>query len=193
VLTKIGRDEFWGIREYRDGDNPRHIHWRSSARLGKRLVKEYHRQESQNVCILLDAHVPPGSPELAARFEDAVSFSATLARQLLDQDHRVSFAAYGQELVKLSTDGGTRQARRILTALAEIQPSRDREFPSLVGELDPRETANAFVIAVMLDGSRERAARGNLQRHPRSQVRLVSVDGDAFRMLFEPPRAEGSP
>src|SRR5205085_10343344 len=29
-----GNDEFYGVREYRAGDNVRVIHWRSSARLG---------------------------------------------------------------------------------------------------------------------------------------------------------------
>jgi uncharacterized protein (DUF58 family) len=191
VLTKIGRDEFWGIREYRDGDNPRHIHWRSSARFRKRLVREYHREESQNVCILLDAHVPDDAPELAERFESAVSFTATMAEELLDQDYQLSLAAYGQGLVKLTTDRGPRQTRRILTALAEIQPSRDKDLKDLVKELDPRLIADAFIVAVMLDGARERAARANLQRQRGNQLRVISVDAPAFRFFFEPPPAEG--
>jgi uncharacterized protein (DUF58 family) len=189
VLAKLGRDEFWGIRDYRDGDNPRHIHWRSSARFRKRLVKEYHREESQNVCILLDAHVPEDAPELAERFEQAVSFAATLARQLLQQDYQVSFAAYGQDLVKVTTERGPRQTRRILSALAEIQPSRDKAFQDLVKELDPRLIGDTFVVAVMLDGIRERAARAQLYRQRGAPLRTVSVDSPAFRLLYEPPPA----
>ena len=187
VLSKTGHDEFWGIREYREGDNPRLIHWRTSARLGKRLVKEYHRHESQNVCILLDAHVPEDRPDLAQRFESAVSFAATLARQLLEQDYRVSLAAYGQDLVRLATDGGQRQARRILTALAEIQASPDRDFDALIRELDRRVMADTFVVAVLLDDSRERVARAGLQRGRGGRIRLVSVGSPTFRALFDDP------
>jgi uncharacterized protein (DUF58 family) len=187
VLAKVGHDEFWGIREYRDGDNPRLIHWRSSARLGKRLVKELHREESQNVCILLDAHVPSDSPELRSRFERAVSFAATLSKRLIEQDYGVSFAAYGQSLVKLATERGHRQARQILTALAEIEPSATRDFEAMLDELDPRVTADTFVVALVLDAARERAARACLQRSGNNRIRLISVDGPAFRVLFEPP------
>lgn len=190
VLSKVGQDEFWGVREYREGDNPRLIHWRSSARLGKRLVKEYHRQESQNVCILLDAYVPPEKPELLERFESAISFAATLAKHLLDQDYRVSFATYGQELVKLTTEGGQRQARRILTALAELEPSTENDFERLVNELDPRQTSDSYVAAVLLDAARERAARAMLLRHRSNQVRLFSADSPTLGLLFVRPTTE---
>jgi len=192
VLSKLGHDEFWGVREYREGDNPRLIHWRTSARLGKRHVKEYHREESQNVCILLDTHVPDDRPELAEHFEDAVSFAATLAKQLLDQDYRVSFAACGEELIRLATDGGQRQARRILTALAEIEPSAKNDFETLVAELDPRGMADAFVVAVMLETAREQTAWNRLQRSHGNRIRIVSVDSPTFPLLFQTPNAEGT-
>ncbi len=187
VLAKAGRDEFWGIREFREGDNPRHIHWRSTARLGKRLVKEFHREETQNICILLDAHSPEETDEMRRRFERAVSFAGTLSRDLIGQEYGLSFAAHGQSLVKLPTDRGVRQGRRVLTALAEIQPSPDVSFEAMVGALEARLTAGAFVVAVMLDSSRERAARARLQRSWNNRLRVISVDTPGFGSLFEPP------
>ncbi len=188
VLAKAGHDEFWGIREYRDGDNPRHIHWRSTARLGKRLVMEFHREESQNVCLLLDAHAPADEPELLERFERAVSFVATLSRDLLAQDYGVSFAAHGQSMVRLATERGTRQSRQVLTALAEIEPSADVDFEAMLREVEPRLTADATIVAVLLDASRERAVRAMLARSRNTRLRLISVDGPAFGILFEPPK-----
>jgi uncharacterized protein (DUF58 family) len=190
VLAKSGRDEFWGIREYREGDNPRHIHWRSAARLGKRMVKEYHREESQNVCLLLDAHVPPDRPELRERFERAVSFVATLSRDLVAQDFGVSFAAYGQSMVKLATGRGQRQGRQVLTALAEIEASPDRDFEAMLRELDPRVIGDAYIVAIVLDGARERAARIHLARARNHRLRVISVDSPAFGVLFKPPEGE---
>ena len=35
-----GNDEFYGVREYRAGDNIRSIHWRSTARRGNFMIKE---------------------------------------------------------------------------------------------------------------------------------------------------------
>ena len=47
-------DEFHGIREYRSGDNPRAIHWRSSARHGHFMVKEHEQHREADLIVLLD-------------------------------------------------------------------------------------------------------------------------------------------
>ena len=88
----------------------------------------------------------------------------------------------------LPTDHGTRQSRQVLTALAEIEPSPDVNFEAMLREIEPRLTADATVVAVMLDASRERAARALLSRSRHSRVRLISIDAPAFRVLFEPPK-----
>ncbi len=75
--------EFHSLREYKHGDNPRHIHWPTSARLRRLFVREFERQEMHSVLMLLDASVPPGPKEQVQarteRLERAISFTATLA------------------------------------------------------------------------------------------------------------------
>ena len=44
--TGLFDDEFLRIREYRSGDNPRAIHWRSTAKRGDLMVRE-HQQNRQ--------------------------------------------------------------------------------------------------------------------------------------------------
>ena len=42
MASNIGQsEEFVSLREYRRGDPPRHIHWRSWAKAGKPIVKEF--------------------------------------------------------------------------------------------------------------------------------------------------------
>jgi uncharacterized protein (DUF58 family) len=149
---------------------------------------EFHREESQNVCLLLDAHAPADRADLRERFERAVSFAATLSRDLLAQDFGVSFAAHGQSMVQLATDRGVRQSRQVLTALAEIEPSPDVDFEAMLREIETRLTADATIIAVLLDASRERAVRAWLTRSRNTRLRLISVDSPSFGILFEPPK-----
>ncbi|HSS61640.1 MAG TPA: DUF58 domain-containing protein [Candidatus Limnocylindrales bacterium] len=51
-------NELFGIREYRPGDSLRRIHWRSSARRGELVVREYEPPGVQTVGIVLDPSPP---------------------------------------------------------------------------------------------------------------------------------------
>ena len=48
--------DFFGVREYNHADGMRYIHWRSSAKFGKFMVKEFERNAVMSVAVLLDAH-----------------------------------------------------------------------------------------------------------------------------------------
>lgn len=72
-------DEFHRIREYRSDDNPRAIHWRSTARQGELMVREFHQTRQANSVVLLDLAEVEGW-ERNSR-ELAISFAATLCLQ----------------------------------------------------------------------------------------------------------------
>ncbi len=50
--------DFYGIREYRPGDSPRLIHWRTTARVGEPMVREFEEPPQQHVTIILEAWLP---------------------------------------------------------------------------------------------------------------------------------------
>jgi len=49
-----GDGEFYGLRDYRHGDPVRHVHWRTSAKRDKLVIRQFEREESQAIAILLD-------------------------------------------------------------------------------------------------------------------------------------------
>jgi uncharacterized protein (DUF58 family) len=55
--------ELFGVREYRPGDSLRRIHWRSSARHGELVVREYEPPGVQTLGIFCDPN--PAGPEVA--------------------------------------------------------------------------------------------------------------------------------
>ncbi|MBI1880800.1 MAG: DUF58 domain-containing protein, partial [Chloroflexi bacterium] len=77
--TRFGRgDQVIGTREYRTGDSLRQIHWRSTARTGQLVVKEFSDDEQQAFTVVLDlqADISIGQGKFSA-FETAIRLAAT--------------------------------------------------------------------------------------------------------------------
>jgi len=116
-FTPSRQGEFRGLRAYREGDDPRDIHWRSSARRGITLVREKEDEQAREATVILD-----NGPEAAAdeaAFERAVSEAAGICVELAHRGFSVGLAVRGGE-VRAQTGGA--QTERILRALAVIAP-----------------------------------------------------------------------
>jgi uncharacterized protein (DUF58 family) len=110
--------DFFGLRDFRPGDDPRDIHWRTSARKGTPFVRENEDDEGSEARVVLD-NAPGASPEA---FETAVSEAASYALALLGRGYRVSLLLRG---ATLAADTGPAQATRILRTLALVEPAAD--------------------------------------------------------------------
>jgi uncharacterized protein (DUF58 family) len=59
IADRLGRrGEFFGLRERRPGDDRRDVHWKSSARSGRLLVREYEDELARRVVIAVDNALP---------------------------------------------------------------------------------------------------------------------------------------
>ena len=76
-------DEFAGLREYRRGDDRRHIHWKSLARTGELFVKEFALQDPRRFTVALDLR-RQGLRVPEKEVEDAVSAAASVLTHLGD-------------------------------------------------------------------------------------------------------------
>jgi uncharacterized protein (DUF58 family) len=134
------RGDFYGLREFRAGDDPRDIHWRASARRGRLFLRESEDESSRTLTVVLEDGdpAPPAAADPAtgadaldphaphAAFEAAVSLAASLAVQLLRRGYHVGLSAGG---VLLAPSGGGGTAGHILEALALVQPGTARPLP----------------------------------------------------------------
>ena len=83
-------DEFHHLRNFRSGDSPREVHWRTSARMNELMVQEFHQSRDQGLLVLLDLWQPsrPSDADIE-RVELAVSFTATICMEHLRQTRGV--------------------------------------------------------------------------------------------------------
>jgi uncharacterized protein (DUF58 family) len=67
TADRLGRrGEFFGLREHRAGDDRRDVHWKSSARSGRLLVREYEDELARRLVIAVDNAVPADVREAVA-------------------------------------------------------------------------------------------------------------------------------
>jgi hypothetical protein len=77
-------DEFDCIREFRSDDNPRSIHWRSTARRGQLMVREFQQHRQADSLVILDL------PELADWSTEASEMAISLAATVCIEQTRSS-------------------------------------------------------------------------------------------------------
>jgi len=77
LAQRLGPGDFHSLRDYVDGDEPRTIHWRASARSEQLKVRQHSVEGLRRCLVLLDQHVPPGA-EGDEAFERAVTAAASI-------------------------------------------------------------------------------------------------------------------
>lgn len=108
--------DLYNLREYRWGDDPRLIHWKSTAKSGAVMVRELEAEAALRVRLVLEGPPPNADPE---HLEADISRVASLASHLLDQGSRVEIVGAG---VFVPLGEGPAHRRRILEALALYDP-----------------------------------------------------------------------
>jgi uncharacterized protein (DUF58 family) len=117
--------EFHGLRDWQRGDSRRWIHWRSSARRGEIVVREFEQQEHHDLAIVLDLAVvgAPKSRQIEI-VERAVSIAATLvAAACAEPAARVILAIAAEREVFLHGGSSAKLRAEMFAALAETEAS----------------------------------------------------------------------
>jgi len=151
--------EFVGNREYREGDPLRKIDWRSSARLGRPVVREYQEEYFSRIALVLDTFLGKRPrPRERARLEAAISTLASVAEHFSRSEEVVDILAAGPDLYEVSTGRSLGYLDNVLEVLACLEPSPAPPFESIGPALFERLERLTTVVAVMLEWDEAREA-----------------------------------
>jgi uncharacterized protein (DUF58 family) len=168
------------IREYRQGDDLRKVHWRSSAKTGVMMVRHEERPWQGHTCVLVDtrgaahsASTPAASDAReTSSLEWAVSFAASVTNHLLRAGRETTLVA-GTTLIRPSGHHDT----VVDDELAMLQPSSDRD---LLKTVDAARAAgrDSAIVAVLgaLDVTSIHAVSDLRPRGSRSAAYAVVLD-----------------
>jgi uncharacterized protein (DUF58 family) len=119
---------FHAIREYVAGDSQKHIHWRSTAKTGKLMVRQYEESRRSRIALVLGLN-DEEEYDSDDEFEMAVSALASLGAQGIrdGRDVLVSASAEIPEIVRREVQSirtlPTITAKAMLDAAAQIEMS----------------------------------------------------------------------
>jgi len=117
--------EFESLREYMEGDDPRKIHWKASARLDHPIVQEFQPEKNQIVMILLDAGRLMGAfSEGKNKFDHALEATIQLVQTALSGGDQAGILAFSDRVISFVPPKRTRdQLQIIMEGTLPLRPS----------------------------------------------------------------------
>ncbi len=145
--------EFLSLRDYKPGDPLRAIHWRSFAKLGRPVVKEFQDEFFVRQGLVLDTYLDGQSP---AEFEAAVSVAASLAMRTPQRDALLDLMFVGTQAYRVTIGRGLGQVENMLEILACVEPHRGGTFQQLTDLVARHGNETSALICVLLTWDKQR-------------------------------------
>lgn len=121
-------EEFVALRDYRHGDPLRHIHWRTWARAGKPVVKEFQDEFFVRHALVLDTFMEDPYAEV---FEEAVSVAASFVCTIQTQESLLDLLFVGPQSYVLTAGRSLAHADQMLEILASVRTCPEKQFVAL--------------------------------------------------------------
>ena len=190
-----------GVREYTTRDPLNRIHWLSTARRGRLIVKEFELDPLADVWIFLDgasnvqSALPQPQQDLYAKDfwnysgkvplppsteEYGVCIAASLVRDYLRRGRAVGLACAGQHLSLISPDRGGRQLGKILEALALTHAVGDLPLRGLIETQVKHMVRGSTVVLITSSTSREVALIADFLLQRGLKPIAVLIDAESF-------------
>ncbi|HUS81325.1 MAG TPA: DUF58 domain-containing protein [Armatimonadota bacterium] len=149
--------ELYGTRQYVPGDDLRRVDWKSTARRGALIVREYERAEATDCVILLDLQARPHAGQgNDSTLERGVKVAASLSAYMLARGSGVGLVAAGADDWSRPPSADPRQRIELLDALARVQA--DGERPLAAQFASHRQMLPAGGLIAVVSPTREVAA-----------------------------------
>lgn len=169
------------VREYAAGDSISRIHWLTTARTGRLMVKQFDQGSSSHLWVVFDQHADAQAGEGE---ESTDEYGATIAASVIDRYGKaflpVGYSAHGSESLVSPPDQSSVHRESVMRHIAASLPVGDTPLINVLGDLE-REFSQATSLVVITasgDGEWVEALSG-LQRRG-VKVSTVMMDRASF-------------
>ena len=178
LIALHGEDDVT-IREYRDGDDLRRIHWPATARTGDLMVRQEDRPAQRRAVVMIDprpsAH---GGTGATSSFEWAVTAAASVAVHLCESGYAVHLVC--AETVESSRAAETMTVDEILDVLAVASMRDDTGEDEILRAAQALAAAGGFLVAIAGPSGRDVTSRVASLRQPGTTGLALVLDARSF-------------
>lgn len=168
-----GQDEFFGLREYRPGDNPRWIHWKRSAIRNVPVIREMAKPLPEELWIIVDTYWEDLSDIGFACREKMLRLAATLVDHAFSQGYQIGLVLEEDGKTRTIPAGNERGHRTAcLDALAAVGNNTRRKLDRTLGQINRNTFRHAQVIAL---SPQPESLPGNMLGMLRGRCRHLTV------------------
>ena len=154
MASSVGDSEgFVSLRDYRPGDPLRRIHWKSWARAGKPVVKEYQEEFFVRHALVLDTFLTAERGEV---FEEAISVATSFVCTIQTQESLLDLMFVGPEAYCLTAGRGLGLTEQLLETLACVRACTDKPFRGLHQLVTERCASLSGCICILLAWDEDR-------------------------------------
>jgi len=168
-------EEFFGLRDYRPGDALQRMHWKSFARAGKPIVKEFHSEFFERHALALDTAFTDAGEQA---FEEAVSVAASFVYTLDTQECLLDMLFVGEEAHVYTAGRGLLRTEHLLEVLAGVRMCEGDALARLEAAVLERRGGLASCILVLAGWDEARRALLESLRRAGLQVLALAVVAD---------------
>ena len=184
LLRRQSGFELHGVREYEQGESLRRVHWRSTARRGRLMVKELEDAPRDEIAVLLDAD---RASVVGASFDTQVRVAGSILEAHVRHSRRAVLVVNSEARDVQQVHSPAADWRRALELLAAVEATGEAPLARLLAEED--SPAGRALELVVVTARLEQALADRLVQRSlaRRKVSLVYVDPASFNGGARPP------
>ena len=169
------------VRDYAPGDGVGRVHWPTTARLGRLMVKEFDLGLASDLWLVADLQEGVQAGEYPDNTEETVvGIAASLAHKYLSQGIPVGLAARGEHAHFVPADRGSLQIRRIMEELAIAKAAGSATMERVLYQLEPSLSRYHALVVVTSSGGPNWAPLLGYLRARGVRVVVIIVDAGSF-------------
>ncbi len=174
VSSHIGAsNEFLNTREYRHGDRLKDIHWVSSARSGKLIVKEYVDEYFVRIGLFLDTAFSKG--EEPHSFEKRISMAAGIADAIARKEYIIDLFAAGEDLYHFQIGRAMAHLENLLELLSCLEDTKKVDIKRLQNNLMRHTREISAMVMIFHDWDQARSQLCRSLEHLGISLRVIVV------------------